>query len=392
MKLIQGVIEPDKNKNFTWQIEDSFKKLKVWLSNNDLRLSQIVSINLYLNSASPENYYNRRKEFKEKLSETFSHPLPVAYLAQPPANNCELLLEIHALPSECYTNIEHKAIGDLKYLCVFDHNHTKYVFATGIEDSQTTEDILANSEHVFEKMETILNAENMSFSDILRQWNYIENIIDEGDTREGKKQSYQIFNDVRTKYYGKCIFQCGFPAATGIGTNAGGTIVSFYAVESSSDIVIRPIDNPLQVAAFNYTNDVLVGEPVNKGIGKTSPKFVRAKYVSGVNSETIFISGTAAIRGEESVALNDLASQTRITLENIEELIVPENLERNFVKPKKKNARITFLRGYIKNSGNYKLVMNICREKYPNIPIILVQSDICRVNLLVEIEGNVEFC
>lgn len=44
----------------------------------------------------------------------------------------------------------------------------------------------------------------------------------------------------------------------------------------------------------------------------------------------IYISGTAAIRGEESIVTGDVLVQTEITLENIQHLIGLEEGEKNF--------------------------------------------------------------
>ncbi len=391
MKLFQGLIEPNSNNDFNGQINDFILKLKEWLTSKEFTINQVVSLNVFLKASSNKEYYSKRQEISRILAQEFTELLPVAYLAQPPANTAELIVEIHALAKDSYSKFIIKTIDNISYILVMDEKNKKSVFATGIEDLPTNEDILKNSEKVFQKIEKILNEENLSFSDIVRQWNYIENIILERQTKDGIKQPYQQFNDVRSTFYRKSKFDCGYPSATGIGTNAGGTIISFYAIEPSSEIKIKPIDNPLQVSAYNYTEEVLVGEAIDHSIGKTSPKFVRAKYIGSPGGEVIFVSGTASIRGEETVAVDDLKGQIEITLENIEELFSKENLKISTIQPNGKVPCIIFLRGYIKNIHDYECVMKICRDKYPEVPIALVHSDICRNNLLLEIEATIGF-
>ncbi|MCS3200603.1 RidA family protein [Candidatus Bacteroides intestinigallinarum] len=73
------------------------------------------------------------------------------------------------------------------------------------------------SEQAFRKAEEILKTEQMNFGDIVRQWNYLENIT---DIAHGN-QCYQDFNDVRTLFYASSEWESGYPAATGIGTQHG---------------------------------------------------------------------------------------------------------------------------------------------------------------------------
>lgn len=391
MKLFLGVIEPDKKLKFEDQVIDSLSKIRLWLIQNHLSVNQIVSINLFINSDSMEEYFARKNKINEVINNYFNNSLPVAYLSQSPAGGLELIIEIHAIPQCEYFNIQHKSIGNTNYIVGYDKNQSKFIFASGIDDKDTVDDIFNNAENVFQKVENILQDEGMDFSNIVRQWNYIENIVTEFPTNKGTKQPYQIFNDVRSKYYKKYNFHSGFPAATGIGTTAGGAIISFYAVSRDKGNKILPIDNPLQVSAYNYSENVLVGEAMHKNIGKTSPKFVRAKYIGNSVGEIIFVSGTASIRGEETVALGDLKSQTLITLENIELLITKENLAISGLNTNGVYPSVIFLRAYIKNISDEHIVRDICNEKYPGVPLVLVQSDICRKNLLVEIEGVVGF-
>jgi hypothetical protein len=72
-------------------------------------------------------------------------------------------------------------------------------------------DIYENSNMAFTLMEKILNAENLNFSNIVRQWNYIEGITHIPDKRQNH-QHYQIFSDLRSDYYNKNKFIHGYPS------------------------------------------------------------------------------------------------------------------------------------------------------------------------------------
>ena len=141
---------------------------------------------------------------------------------------------------------------------------------------------------VFARIGEILDGEGFRTGDIVRQWNYIESIT--GMT--GGMQNYQMFNDARSAFYSGTDWTNGYPAATGIGSSAGGVVVSIYAV-SGPVKVSRPVDNPIQVPAHRYSGRVLVQ---GRDAVRTTPKFERARLLD----DTVLISGTAAIKGENS--------------------------------------------------------------------------------------------
>lgn len=114
-------------------------------------------------------------------------------------------------------------------------------------------------------------------------------------------------------------------AATGIGTQYGGVQIDFNAVKGNIDIV--PLDNDWQRAAHDYSDDVLISHRTDTE--KETPKFERGKLLTDQSLEMIYISGTAAIRGEESIMDGNVLSQTEITLENIQHLIGLEEGKKN---------------------------------------------------------------
>ena len=87
----------------------------------------------------------------------------------------------------------------------------------------------------------------------------------------------------------------------------------------------------------------------------------------------IYISGTAAIRGEESLKGVGLERQLRVTMENIAELIG--------------DARLKALRVYLKNKSDYPEAERLMNIYALEIPIAYMWADVCRDELLIEIEG-----
>ena len=118
---------------------------------------------------------------------------------------------------------------------------------------------------------------------------------------------------------------------------------------------------------------------------KSTPKFERAKLIETERGACCFVSGTAAIRGEESIDATSVTQQTIKTIENIQYLVSKENLVRFGAKPYDLNyAR---LQVFVKNAEDYDAVRAVVEKCYPQVPTIYTVADVCRRELLVEIEG-----
>jgi enamine deaminase RidA (YjgF/YER057c/UK114 family) len=262
------------------------------------------------------------------------------------------------------------------------------VYAAGLTNHPDQSYTPAQYREAFDSMKRILKSENMDFSHIVRQWNYISKFLETNLTRSGVRQNYQIFNDFRSVFYGDAEFSNGYPASTGIGMFTGGVILECVAIKPASDIFIAALSNPLQKDAYAYSQDVLEGDSGQGFEKKAPPLFERAKIVVQGYSGIIYVSGTAAVRGEDTIPEEDVQSQTRATLENIDTLISAENLQSIGVNIGSFSAQLSQLRAYVKNEKDLPQVKSICRDHYGDIPSQYVISDVCRQALLVELEGT----
>lgn len=295
-------------------------------------------------------------ELHQAIERCFWDSAPVwSLIAQPPFDR-ELIAEVWW--DDSLDSVEYKQLDETKYIVV-RRGEMRRVMVGGLSAS-LDQTIAKQSLAICNKITKIITAEQMVVSDIVRQWNYIERIT--GADSDG--QHYQSFNDARSELYGCCEWGSGYPAATGIGTVAGGVVVDFDAVVGAD---IAPIDNQLQVSAHNYSREVLIGEHESR----STPKFERAKLVD----DLLYISGTAAIRGEESLVGVSAGEQTRITLDNIDELLKTSG-----------SGDVSSLRVYIKREEDYVQVREVVEQYAPNQAIYLF-GDVCRDELLVEIEA-----
>jgi enamine deaminase RidA (YjgF/YER057c/UK114 family) len=103
---------------------------------------------------------------------------------------------------------------------------------------------------------------------------------------------------------------------------------------------------------------------------------------------TTFISGTASITDSETRWIGDVEKQTHQTLDNIEALIGGANFKRHgWPGFGAKLADLAHLRVYIKYPQDYERTRAVCEERLGLIPTVYAVGDVCRDDLLVEIEG-----
>ena len=248
---------------------------------------------------------------------------------------------------------------------------TRTIVTEGITPDDIAVSTYEQSHNIFGKISAILTDAKMKASDIYRQWNYIQDITEESNGR----QNYQELNDARSLFYEENGWRSNYPAATGIGTSRGGVMIEIMAT-SGGNPANCPIDNPLQTAAHVYSQRVLIG---NSEEQKTTPKFERAR----IAGENIYISGTAAIRGEESLSSLDITGQTEATMQIMNALIAPDNIP----IPCRSTVYDT-LRVYVKREEDILPAQEYLQEHYPAAQKHFVVSDVCRPELLIEIEGT----
>ncbi|MDR0961631.1 MAG: PTS cellobiose transporter subunit IIC [Mediterranea sp.] len=333
---------------------------------------QIVRLVLFTDCKDNQTYIAQRSFVEQWVERHFASPRPVVSLVAQPPLAAYLSLEFHTLEEvdDPALSIEERFTPSaIRYLCIITP-HYREIVAGGLYADNLDLPVCEQSEQVFRKAAAILAAEEMHFGNIVRQWNYLEQIT---GVAHGN-QCYQDFNDRRTLFYATSEWLTGYPAATGIGTCHGGVTIDFNAV--CGEVDIRPLDNDLQRAPHVYSDSVLVGHRANTPKG--TPKFERGKVLSDASQQIVYISGTAAIRGEESAFSTDVQIQTAITLENIRHLIAQVS----------EDAAPDYLRVYLKHEADQPTVKAYMDSLYPDIPIAYLCADVCRPELLVEIEGT----
>ncbi len=154
-------------------------------------------------------------------------------------------------------------------------------------------------------------------------------------------------------------------------------------------------ENPEQVPAYEYPEDY----------GPKSPSFSRAMQVVADGRRWTFVSGTAAIKGHLSMAAGDLAGQIDCTLDNLRLISAACGLGETLGAGGATGAedgRVTNGRGVERHFKVYlrharDLAAARARLEAPGGRGLFVagdrvtwlRSDICRAELLIEIEATV---
>lgn len=335
-----------------------------------------------------EEYSARFAIIRKAVKELFGANSPlVSYVAQPP-QTMGLTMEVHEVVLTEQDRIEYRSREGVAYITI-EREGCKRLFMSGVTGDIFRQTVREQSREVFSKIAGVLETEKMPVSSIIRQWNYIEKITDYDATGH---QHYQDFNDARSLFYQGSEWPTGYPAATGIGTCWGGIMIDLDALRCEDrSVQVCGVDNPLQVAAHAYSQEVLLGEEDKTLLRKTTPKFERAKAVWKEDHGFVYVSGTAAIRGEQSLEGVGIEKQTQATLENIEYLVSCENLNRSGI-PVTEDATLITFRVYVKHREDMEAAKRIVTERYPDLPAIYTLTDVCRSELLIEIEGIGVLC
>jgi len=216
--------------------------------------------------------------------------------------------------------------------------------------------------------------DELGFSFIYRFWNYMADI---NGVSQGLER-YRQFNLGRQDAFLACGRNVAgeLPAACALGLAQGPLQIAFLA----GNVTSRAIENPRQVNAYDYPEDY----------GPRSPTFSRANLLRLPEGEILFISGTASIVGHRTLHPDDVLGQTRETLSNLEALITEANLaiEQRIFDPSQLVYRV-----YVRHAADMPAICEeLKRLAGGKTNAVFLQADICREDLLLEIEATAFSC
>ncbi|QHI70594.1 RidA family protein [Tichowtungia aerotolerans] len=239
----------------------------------------------------------------------------------------------------------------------YEDDHAKYCRLRGVIPQDLTASRMEQTRSAFETMDAALKLNGFKFTDTVRTWIYLDNLL----------EWYDDFNVVRTQYFNETgIFDHMVPASTGIGAGNqfdAAIMMDVLAVKPKNDVLkIYEVVSPLQNPALDYKSS-----------------FSRAVEMVYPTHRNLLISGTASIDPEgATVYLDDPEKQIRLTLDVVHAILESRGMGWG-----------DLFRGiaYFKNMDYLPIYEQVAAElKIPRFPLAISHADVCRDDLLFEVE------
>lgn len=208
----------------------------------------------------------------------------------------------------------------------------------------------------------------------VRVWNFIPGITEPVPTSPGHEglDRYMAFNLGRHDAVGAWFGHRDagrLPSATGVG-HAGDDLVVHMLLLASPPV---SIENPRQRPAFRYS----------ERFGPKPPCFSRASLIEHAGDRTLLIAGTASILGEVSLHPGAIREQIDETFANLRALIgAAAGGDADATR------RFENVRAYSPDPAHDGVISAELESRLGGRPFEIVRADLCRAELLVEIEGT----
>ncbi len=225
------------------------------------------------------------------------------------------------------------------------------------------------SERAYRRIFDLIDA--LGYPSLARAWNYLADInrADQGLER------YRHFNAGRQDAFlaaGRSL-NARVPAACALGVGGQPLTIAFLATHG--DLVA--IENPRQVSAYRYPPEY----------GPRSPTFSRGTLVRVAGRPVLFVSGTASIAGHQTRHPGDPAAQTGESLANLQAVLEAAN---RVAGGPALTLSQTYLKVYLRHPEHLDAVRRVLVQALGEpLKALFLQAEICRSDLLVEIEATV---
>ena len=311
------------------------------------------------------DFYNRFTRIREQCGDFASNPF--SYIQGIPCAGRGLAgVQIHAVrytSDDCCRIIYHNNVPCGRE---WKSGNATYTYLAGVTGpGPGTDHRETQASRMFDSINRILASQSLSFHHIARLWIYLADIL----------EWYDAFNAVRTEKYKEFdliprgvgnteMDSIRLPASTGInGRNPAGTAAISDVLAVSGDVQVSVLPGVQQPSAYRY------GSAFSRGV-----------CVQDAACRQIFVSGTAAIDEQgKSLYPRKVESQILKTIEIVEKLIG------------QKEAKLEHIRSatvYLKRPEDLCIYQNVAAGfGLDNLPAVCVAADICREELLFEMDA-----
>jgi len=239
----------------------------------------------------------------------------------------------------------------------FEDDDARYCFLGDLRPTDTTKPNAEQTLTTFKKIEKALELADMDFSHVIRTWMYLDDLL----------SWYDEFNEVRNNFFKDFgVSNKSIPASTGIGVanpDGAALVTDVLAFKPKNEnIKAFAVPSPLQCPAVDYKSS-----------------FSRATEVVLSDHRRLYISGTASIDPDGKTGyIGDTKKQIALTMKVVQAILQSRNMNWGDV------SRAI---AYFKDMNDSHLLKEYCRTNdLPHMPIAVAHGDICRDDLLFEIE------
>lgn len=249
-------------------------------------------------------------------------------------------------------SVTHGQSGSIRYAS--DAHH---LFAISELDEREHGGVHGAAQAIYEELRRF--QQRSGFPHLLRIWNYMDAI----NSGAGDAERYRQFCVGRLRGLGDAA-EADFPAASAVGHQHATHRLQVYWLAGRAPG--RHFENPRQVSAYRYP----------RTHGPVSPSFARATLsLDG----TLLISGTASIVGHRSQHVGDPLAQLDEIIRNLTTLgATPDG---------KTPPEDCLFKVYVRDAAHVDAIGQRLQAAFPRCPLLILAADICRKELLLEIEA-----
>ena len=255
--------------------------------------------------------------------------------------------------------VERLRLGGRVVGSVFDDGSARHCWLGGLGPVENSSSRAEQTRQTLEQLEQTLGLAGFSLADVVRTWFFLEDIL----------SWYDDFNRARNEIYSGVKFRTGsLPASTGIGAkNPAGTAlaVAVWAMQPHNGRAhAREIASPLQCPAPAYGSS-----------------FSRAMEISSPAGRRLLVSGTASITPLGRTAhVGDVARQIDLSMEAVAAIL----RSRGYTF-----SDLTRATAYFKHRADVRAFTDWCAAHgWRSLPVVAAHCDICRSDLLFELEAD----
>jgi enamine deaminase RidA (YjgF/YER057c/UK114 family) len=266
-------------------------------------------------------------------------------------------LQIHAFTGEVERIVCHGRVT----ASVFTDGGARQCFIGGLLPQNQTLSRAGQTQSTLESLQKTLALAGFDLADTVRTWFFLDKIL----------SWYNDFNQARTQVYAGVKFRTGsLPASTGVGAgnpaDAALTVAAWAFRPLGKDSYAEEVASPLQCPAPAYGSS-----------------FSRALEISTNTGRRLFVSGTASIApGGATLWMGDVRRQIELTMEVVAAMLRSRDFSLADL------ARAT---AYFRRPEDAHLFSDWqAAHQLTKMPVVSAQCDICRDDLLFELEAEAE--